>query len=121
MKLTRTGPSRSPAVGAMTPVALAAQPHRGRRPADAALIEASVQARLLGVRLLTLEATIVLVPAEVATPSSNPPPLRARARARPSGAPRARPDAVGRGLAEAVRSLNEGAELLAEARRAGPG
>jgi hypothetical protein len=57
--------------------------------------------------LLRLEATVVLAPVEVTAPSSAP------------YRPLARPRAAGDGLADAVRSLNEGAELLAEARRNG--
>ena len=34
-----------------------------RRPSDGILIQASILARLLGLRLLTLDATITLVPA----------------------------------------------------------
>ncbi len=77
-------------------------------------------ARLLGIRLLTLDATVALVPADVtartsprgASPAGTPP--------RPAGIPPAQARATGRGLADAVRSINEGAELLAEARRNGP-
>ena len=94
------------AVGATTPVALTAVPRRKRRPTDGVLIEASILARLLGIRLLTLDATVVLVPADVTGPSPASRDSRVRA-------------STGRGLAEAVRSINEGAELLAEARRNG--
>ena len=76
-------------------------------------------ARLLGMRLLALDATIMLVPADVTAPSSAPHDSPARTSARLSGVPPARSGAVGRGLADAVRSINEGAELLAEARRNG--
>ena len=74
-------------------------------------------ARILGMRLLTLDASIVLVPAEVTAPSSAPHDSPARTPARFSGVSPARSGAIGRGLADAVRSINEGAELLAEARR----
>ena len=77
------------------------------RLSEGTLVEASVRARLLGIPLLRLEATIVLAPAEVTAQSSAP--------YRPLAGPRA----AGNGLADAVRSLNEGAELLAEARRNG--
>jgi hypothetical protein len=90
---------------------LEAVPDRRRRVSDGVLVEASILARLLGIRLLTLDATLVLVPAVVSAPPRTPP--------RRTRAPRARPAAVGRGLAEAVRSINEGAELLDEARRDG--
>jgi hypothetical protein len=94
--------------------------HRARRPSDGLLVEASIVARLLGIRLLTLDATVALVPAEGtartpsrgASPAGTPP--------RPASVPPAQPGATGRGLADAVRSINEGAELLAQARRNGP-
>jgi hypothetical protein len=76
-------------------------------------------ARLLGIRLLTLDATVVFVPAEVTAPSSAPHDSPTRTPARFSGVPPAQSGTVGRGLADAVRSINEGAELLAEARRNG--
>ena len=57
----------------------------------------SVRARLLGIPLLRLEATIALMPASISAPSS------------PLGA--------GNGLADAVRCINDGAEVLAEVRR----
>jgi hypothetical protein len=56
---------------------------------------------------LKLEATVVLAPAEIPVL----PPATHR--------PLARSRADGHGLADAVRSLNEGAELLAETRRGG--
>jgi hypothetical protein len=73
-----------------------------------ALVEASILARVLGLRLLTLDATVAIVPADVARPSEPPP--------RPTSS---RSPAVGRGLADAVQSINEGAKLLADARRNG--
>jgi hypothetical protein len=88
--------------GATSPLSLEAVPDRRRRVSDGVLVEASILARLLGLRLLTLDVTLVLVPADVSAPSTVP----------------ARP-VPGRGLADAVRSISEGAELLAEARRNG--
>ena len=71
---------------------------------------------VLGLRLLKLDALIVLTPAEVAPPSS-----AARAgRPRPSSTSTPARSASGRSrLAEAVRNIDEGAEILAEARRTG--
>jgi hypothetical protein len=86
---------------------------------DGVLVQASILARLLGIRLLRLDATVVLVPADVPTPSSAPPASPARTSARSSGVPPARSGAIGRGLAEAVRSINAGAATLLEARRNG--
>jgi hypothetical protein len=92
--------------------AVARDHRRGR--ADATLVEASVTARLLGMRLLTLDAKVALVPADVTVA-----PPRAAPRAAPalaSGNARGRAGAVAghRGLADAVRDLDEGARLLAE-------
>jgi hypothetical protein len=76
---------------------------RRRSLANGALVHAFVRARLLGIPLLRLDATVVLVPAEIEAPSATP---SEPARSFGSGA-------VGRGLAEAVRSINEGGEILA--------
>jgi hypothetical protein len=97
------------AVRATAPVALTAAPDRSRRLSDGAIVEASIRARVLGIPLLRLDAAVVLVPAGITAPSSAPYKPSTRA----SGA------AAGHGLAEAVRSINEGAELLAEVRRNG--
>jgi len=79
-----------------------------------------VVARLFGLRLLDLDATVVITPAEV----RGPPPARRDARlptrGRALGGPLA-PDmsgAVPRRLAEAVWRIDEGAAILAESRRA---
>ena len=78
-----------------TPVALTLD-HR-RRLSEGAVVQGSVRARLLGIPLLRLEATLALMPATITTSSS--------------------PLSAGNGLAEAVRSINDGAEVLAEVRR----
>jgi hypothetical protein len=77
-------------------------------------------ARLLGIRLLTLDATVALVPADVTARTSSRGASPAGTPARPASVPPARSGATGRGLAVAVRSIDEGAALLAEARRNGP-
>jgi hypothetical protein len=99
-------------VGAATDLTPALDPQS--RLAHGALLQASVRARLLGVPLLRLEATVAIVPARVtASPSAtNEAPRRALTRSR-AASPQSG------GLAEAVRSINEGAELLAEVRRNG--
>jgi hypothetical protein len=101
------------------PVALTAIPDRRKRLSDGVLIDASIQARLLGLRLLTVDATVVLVPADVTAPSpaARPPPERPVPRS--SGAAPRRSVAAGPRLAQAVRSINEATELLAESRRDG--
>jgi hypothetical protein len=88
---------------------VAAIPDRRRRLSDGVLVDASIRARLLGLRLLTIDAIVVLAPAEVTAPSSaaHDPPQRTSGRSSRHV------------LAEAVRSIDEGAELLAEARRNG--
>jgi len=71
------------------------------RLSEGTLVEASVVGRVLGVRVLTLDAVVLLSPA--ATPQAPAAP---------------RPLLPGRrGLAEAVRRIEEGEEVLAEARR----
>jgi hypothetical protein len=96
-----------------TQVVLPALGDRGRRRSEATVVEASVVARLLGMRLLKLDATIVLHPAEI---SPVPPQRPGEPRAR-SHAGRVLPAPGARGLSDAVRSIDEGAALLAEARR----
>jgi hypothetical protein len=110
-------PDATRAVASAPPVVLSAAPGRRRRLSDGVLLEASVLGRVLGVRILTLRATVVLAPASVtaAAPADRDPPGRVDAR-RSRAAP-ARRRAGGRELAEAVRRIDEGAELLAEARR----
>jgi hypothetical protein len=106
------------------PVVVAVAPDRRRRLSDAALIEASIAARLLGMRILTLNATVALVPADVtaATPAvRDRPPTEDRAAlvpTRSSGDSRTR-GAAKHNLADAVRNLEEGARLLADAQRNG--
>ena len=108
------------AVEATLPVELSALTDRRRRRSQGVVVEASVLARLLGLRLLRLDATVVLVPADVSSPSSASYELPARASARSAPVPPARSEVVGGRLAHAVRSIDEGAELLAEARRESP-
>jgi hypothetical protein len=86
-------------LGAPASAALTATVDPSRRLSEGALVQASVRARLFGIPLLRLDATLVLMPAAITAPSSA---LRA-----------------GNGLAEAVRSINDGAEVLAQVRRNG--
>jgi hypothetical protein len=87
------------ALGTPSPAALAAAVDPGRRLSEGALVQASVRARLLGIPLLRLDATVALMPAAITAPSSAL--------------------AAGNGLAEAVRRINDGAEVLADVRRNG--
>ena len=107
------------------PVVVAVAPDRRRRLSDAALVEASIAARLLGMRILTLDATIALVPADITAATGA---VRDRPRSEDRAAPapirssrdsRGRPGAARYNLADAVRNLQEGARLLADARRNG--
>jgi hypothetical protein len=81
------------------PIALTAAVDRSRRISEGGVIQASVRARLLGLPLLRLDATVMVIPAAIS----------------------ASPGAItsGDGLAEAVRSINDGAEVLAQVRRNG--
>ena len=93
------------------PVVLELAPDRSKRLSDATLVEASIVARVLGMRLLTLDATIALVPADLTAPT---PAVEARPLHRDRGA-----HASSHRLADAVRNLDEGAKLLAEVQRNG--
>ncbi len=88
-----------PRVDGSGPVRLIAV-DRGRRLSEGSIVQASVRARLLGIPLLRLDATIVLAPAAIAPPLST---------------------TLGSGssLTEAVRNINDGAEILAQVRREG--
>jgi hypothetical protein len=96
---------------------LTAVPDRRRRLSEGILVEALVLARLLGIKLLKLHATVVLMPADpAARPAPCDPPALERSQA---SLPPTRLYPAGRGLAEAIRHLNEGEDLLAEARHNG--
>jgi hypothetical protein len=90
---------RGRATDISTPVAITAPVDRKRRLAEGGLVQATVRARLLGIPLLRLDATVALVPAAYSVTS---PAL-----------------ASGNGLVEAVQRINEGAEVLAQVRRNG--
>jgi len=95
-------------------------PDRSRRPSDGVVAEAAIVGHVLGLRLLTLDLTVVVSPAVVAAPAS----IRSAAPAArtPVGSADALPPApIGRRLAEAVRRIDEGAAMLATARRADGG
>ena len=94
--------------------------NRSGRLSQGALVEASIAARVLGLRLLTLDATLVIVPADVAPRPPEPCGLSALTPARSSEVAAPRSPIVGLGLTDAVRNINEGAELLADARHNGP-
>jgi hypothetical protein len=81
------------------------KPASGSSLAGGMLVEASILARLFGMRLLTLDASVVLLPAAL----SSARPIAANGTTRAS--------ASVRGLGDAVRRIDESAELLAQARR----
>jgi hypothetical protein len=93
--VTRRGSGRT----SSAPAVLTAGPDRSRRLSDGALVQGSVRARLLGIPLLRLDATVALMPAATRTSSSAV--------------------ATGDDLADAVRSINDGAKVLAQVRRNG--
>jgi hypothetical protein len=97
---------------------LTAVPDPRKRLSDGVLVEACLRARLMGIPLLKVEATVVLAPAGLREPTSPPPELPSRTSARSSRAASTR-SAPGQGLAEAIRRIDEGAALLADARRNG--
>jgi hypothetical protein len=80
---------------------------------DALIVEASVLARLLGIRLLRLNANVIVARAQFMRPS----PARYDALVRSSRKAAARPPAgsraIGARLAEAERLIDEGAATLA--------
>jgi hypothetical protein len=91
---------------------------RGRRLSEGALVEASVRARVLGIPLLKIEALVALVPASpTVVPSTSRAPSVEPMSSTGNGSTRG--DAPGSALAEAIRSVDEAAELLAETRRNG--
>jgi hypothetical protein len=98
---------------ATAPVGLTALPDPRKRLSDGVLVEARIRARVLGIPLLKVEATVVLTPAGLKTPISAPRDLAIQSSAQSR--------IFGQGLAEAVRSIHEAAELLADTRRNGSG
>lgn len=86
---------------------LRADPDRGQRLSEGLLVEASVVARVLRIRLLVINASVIVGPAQV----------EGRTRPTTYGGGVAQRQAIGAGLAAAERCLNEGADSLARSRR----
>jgi hypothetical protein len=88
---------------------------RGRNLSEGALVEARLRGQVLGIPLLKIDALVAIVPANPTSVPSRPrDPLPERTL---SSRNRARKlDAPGSALAEAVRSIGQAAELLAEVR-----
>lgn len=80
-------------------------------------VEASVLARLFGLKLLKLDATVLVLPAD--GESSSAPSLVLHTSPIPRRQTTGNSAADNRRLADAVENLNEGARLLEEARRNG--
>jgi hypothetical protein len=89
-------------------------PDGGRQLTEGLVLEASVVARLLGVRLLVIDANLIVAPAQVKD--------RTRAATYATGKalapvePPTRTHAIGAGLAAAERYLSEAAASLARSR-----
>lgn len=80
--------------------------------ADGVLIQGSVRGRVFGMPILKIDTTLVLSPAQI-----NRPHMRTE---RTPGLPRSSPTrAVGGRLADAVKTIGEAAEQLANSRQAG--
>jgi hypothetical protein len=92
-------------------------PDRARRLSEGTLVQGSIRARLLGIPLLRLDATVVLVPAGLKSSShaSDEKAIISDWSLVPPG----RTSSTEDGLAEAVRRMNEGAQILAAVRRNG--
>ena len=101
------------------PVELRVVPDPSRRLSEGVLVEACIRARLIGIPVLKIDAMIALAPAGLTSPISGRADKATRGSAPSSGAASTRSAIRGQGLAEAVRRINEGAELLADARRNG--
>jgi hypothetical protein len=96
---------------------LVAVPDGARQLSDGRVVEASVVARLFGIRLLAIDASLVISPAHVKGPS----PARGGASVAwiPVTAPvkpHTRSRTIGPGLAAAERFIDEGAASLAASR-----
>jgi hypothetical protein len=85
----------------------------GQRLSDGLLVEASVVARLLRVRLLVINASLIVAPAHV---KGRPRPAVRAGGAAPITHP-ARARAIAAGLAAAEQYLSEGSASLARSRR----
>jgi hypothetical protein len=113
---------RAPTVTHWPTATLIGVPDRTRRPREGLVAEAAIVARLLRLRILTLDATVLFSPARVAGPAPAPTTVRPAAAPPPRcgpGSASARPAPVGRGLTDAVRTLEESAATLAEVQRLG--
>ena len=91
-------------------------PDGTRQLSDGLIIDAAVVARLLRIRLLTLEASVIVSPAEIKVPHAGDVPGRGIS-IQPAR-PRGRPGRIGAGLVGAEQAIEEGAATLAASLRA---
>ena len=87
----------------------------GSRLSEGALVEARLRGRVLGVPLLKIDALVAIVPANPTSAPSTPRAPLAERTVTSRNRPR-RLETPGSALAEAVRSIDQAAELLGEAR-----
>lgn len=104
--------ARRRTLGAPAP-AVTAIPDATRQLSDGLIIDASVVARLLGIRLLTLDASLTVSPARIKAPVADYASVR-RSSTHPTGPP----GRIGARLASAEQSIDEGAATLAATLRA---
>ena len=97
-------------------MAVTAIPDGTRQLSDGLVIDASVVARLLRIRLLSLDASVIVSPAEMKLPHAGDVPGRGFS-IQPAG-PRGPPGRIGAGLEGAERAIEEGAVTLAASLRA---
>ena len=103
---------------------MTAIPDGRRRLSEGVLVEARLLGRLLGLRLLRIDAEVVIAPARVPLAAADAGadarrPVDARGASSARRLPDRAPRDIGRGLAEAARYLEEGRVTLAAARANG--
>jgi hypothetical protein len=94
---------------------LASALSRGSHLSEGALVDARLRGRVLGIPLLKIDALVAIVPANPTPVPSVPNAALAERTLSSRNRPR-KLDTPGSALAEAVRSIDQAAELLAEAR-----
>ena len=107
--------ARRGTLGASPTTAVTAIPDGKRQLSSGLVIDASIVARLFRIRLLTLDASVIVSPAEMKVPHGGHVPGRGVS-IQPAG-PRGRPGRIGAGLAGAAQAIEEGATILAASER----
>jgi hypothetical protein len=100
---------------------LTARPDPRGTLAEGVLIQGTVRGRLFGIPILKINTTLVLSPAQIHSPVTRVSSRRTPELPPPSGFPRssAAENVNGNRLADAVKTIGEAAEQLANSRRAG--